>query len=69
MTAPDSHAKNRAKRMTAAEKREAKLAANRKARLQWYMVGGLVVLAIIVAIILIAIFTDGEIPSTVNPNL
>lgn len=69
MTAPDSHAKNRAKRMTAAEKREARLAANRKARLQWYLVAGIVVVAIIVAIILISIYTEGEIPTTVNPNL
>lgn len=69
MTSTNSHAKKRAKRMTAAEKREARLAAQRKARRQWYIVGALVIIAIVAAIVLISIFTEGEIPTTVNPNL
>ncbi len=61
MSTTESHAKKRASKMTAAEKKEAQMVANRKAQLQWYLLGALLVIAIVVAIVLITIYTDGEI--------
>ena len=60
MSTTDSHAKNRGRKMSATEKKEAELAAYRKARLQWYVLGGLIALVVVVAIILISIYTDGS---------
>lgn len=60
MSTTDSHAKNRGKKMTAADKKQAQLAANRKARLQWYAVAAVLALAVLITIILITIYTDGE---------
>ena len=61
MSTTDSHAKNRGKKLTAAEKKEAQMAANRKAQLQWYAVAALLAIAVVVVIVLITIYTDGEI--------
>lgn len=68
MSITESHAKKRATKMTAAEKKEAQMAANRKAQLQWYAVGAVLVAAIIIAIVLITIYTEGEIPYTGGPS-
>ena len=62
MSTTDSHAKKRATKMTATEKKEAQMAANRKAQLQWYFVGAALVAAIVIAIVLVTVYTDGEIP-------
>lgn len=64
MSTTESHAKKRATKMTAAEKKEAQMVANRKAQLQWYAVGAVVVAAIVIAIVLITLYTEGEIPYT-----
>ena len=45
------------------DKRIATAAANRKAQLQWWLLGGSVMTVAIVAIVLISIFTEGEIPT------
>jgi len=62
MSSTDSHAKNRGKKMTAAEKKAAEYAAYRKARLQWYLVGGVIAVAVVVAIVLLIIYTDSSLP-------
>jgi len=62
MSTADSHAKKRATKLTAAEKKEAQMAANRKAQLQWYIVGAVLTLIVVGAIVLIAVFTEGELP-------
>jgi len=64
----DSHAKKRGTKLTAAEKKQARLDANRKAQLQWYIVAGVLVLAVVAAIVLVTVFTDGEIFIFDNPN-
>lgn len=54
--------KARAPRMTSKEKKLAQQEANRKAMLQWYAVGAVVVVAVVTALVLITIFTEGELP-------
>lgn len=68
MSVTDSHAKKRAKKLTAAEKREAQLEANRKARRQWYLLAAALVIITIAAIVLVTMFTEGEIPSVGAPH-
>jgi|GEM_PF-886184 len=63
MTDTQSHAKKRASKLTAAEKKDAQIAANRKAQLQWWILGGGLTAAFIGAIVLISVFTEGELPS------
>lgn len=60
MSTTDSHAKKRGTKMSAAEKKEAEFAAYRKARLQWYLLGGVIAVAVVVAIVLISIYTEGD---------
>ena len=48
--------------MNAADKKAAQMAANRKAQLQWYAMGAALVIAIVAAIVLVVVFTDGAIP-------
>ena len=62
MSTTDSHAKNRGTKMTATEKRDAQIAANRKAQLQWYGVAAAVVIAVVAAIVIISLVTEGELP-------
>ncbi len=61
MSTTESHAKNRGTKMTATEKKEAQMVANRRAQLQWYALGALLVIVIVVAVILITAYTEGEI--------
>ena len=61
MSTTESHAKNRGKKMSAADKKEAQMAANRKAQLQWYAVAAVLTIAVVVAIVLITIYTDGDV--------
>ena len=60
MSTTDSHAKNRGTKMSAAEKKDAEFAAYRKARLQWYLLGGAIALAVVITIVLISLYTDGS---------
>ena len=62
MSTTDSHAKKRGTKMTAADKKAAQMAANRRAQLQWYAFGAVLVIAIVLAIVLVTVFTDGQIP-------
>jgi len=62
MSTTESHAKNRGTKMTAADRKAAQMAANRKAQLQWWILGGGLTAAVIGAIVLISIFTEGELP-------
>jgi len=64
----NTHAKRRGTKLTASEKKQAQFEANRKARMQWYIVGALIVLAVVGAIILISVMTEGSLPSLYNPN-
>lgn len=68
MSNTNSHAKNRGKKLTATEKRDAKIAATRKARRQWYLIAGALLAVVVLAIVLIAFFTEGEIPVRTNTN-
>ena len=52
--------------MSADERREAQIAANRKAQMQWYALGAAVTIAVVAAIILISIYTEGSIPTGHN---
>ena len=61
MSTEISHKKARAVKMTAQEKKAAQMAANRKARLQWYILAAVVTAIVIGAIIVVLILTDGEI--------
>lgn len=63
MSITESHAKKRSAKLTASEKKHAQMIANRKAQLQWWILGGGLATAVIGAIVLISIFTDGEIPT------
>ncbi len=69
MTETSSHAKNRGKKMTPAEKKAAKAAAARRARRQWYLFATALFLIVLIALVLISIYTEGEIPIRGNPNL
>lgn len=62
MTSTKSHAKKRASRQTAVEKRAATAAANRKAQLQWYAIGIGLAVTVAAIIVLISIYTEGELP-------
>lgn len=62
MSTTDTHAKNRGAKMNVADKKAAQMAANRKAQLQWYAMGAALVIAIVAAIVLVVVFTDGAIP-------
>lgn len=63
MSTTETHAKKRSAKMTAAEKKSAQMIANRKAQLQWWILGGGLATVVIGAIVLISIFTEGEIPT------
>ena len=63
MTTTETHAKKRATKMSATEKKHAQMVANRKAQIQWWILGGGLATATIVAIVLISMFTEGEIPT------
>ena len=62
MSITESHAKNRGAKLTATEKRDAVMSANRKAQMQWYALGAALVVAVVAAIVLISMFTEGELP-------
>lgn len=62
MSSTESHAKKRSAKLTAAEKKQAQMDANRKAQMQWWIVSGLLVVCVVVAIVLISIFTEGSLP-------
>lgn len=55
-------AAKKSKKLTHKEKREAEIAAYRKARMQWYVLGGLLALAVVAAIVLISMYTEGSLP-------
>lgn len=55
-------------RLTHKEKKAAAAEAARKARMQWYVIGAILVIAIVAAIVLISIFTEGSIPIQTAPN-
>lgn len=56
-----SKTKSSGTKMTQKEKKQAQLEANRKAQLQWWVLGGLLCVAAIAAIVLISLFTEGSI--------
>ena len=60
MSNTDSHAKKRAPKMSADDRKQAQMAANRKAQLQWYALGAAITIAVVVAIVLISIYTEGS---------
>jgi len=68
MSTTETHAKKRGAKMTAADKKQMQMAANRKAQLQWYAVGAVLVLAVAAAIILISIYTEGSLPTNGGHN-
>ena len=61
MSTTESHAKNRGTKMTATEKKEAHMVANRRAQLQWYALGALLVIVVVVTVVLVTLYTDGAI--------
>lgn len=61
MSTTESHAKNRGTKMNATEKKQAQMVANRRAQLQWYALGALLVIAIVIAVVLVTVYTNGEI--------
>jgi len=61
MSTTESHAKKRAPKLSADERREAQIAANRKAQMQWYLVGAAITIAVVAAIVIISIYTEGSI--------
>lgn len=65
----EPRAKARPKRLTEKEKRAQAAEAARKARLQWYAIGAVLVIAAIAAIVLISIFTEGSLPQINDSRL
>ena len=61
-----SKSRTAAPKMTAKEKKAAQEAAYRKARMQWYALGGFLAVAAIVTIVLISIYTEGSLPQGVS---
>jgi len=61
MSTDISHKKKTSVKLTAKEKKQAQKEANRKARMQWYIVGAMTALLILGAILLVLLTTDGEI--------
>jgi hypothetical protein len=55
-----SKSKSAGTKMTAKEKRHAQLVANRRAQLQWYLLGGFFAAAVLVTIVLVSIYTEGN---------
>ena len=47
-------------KLTAKDKKAAQMAANRKAQMQWWALGGAIAIAAIAAIVLISIYTEGS---------
>ena len=62
MSITESHAKNRGAKLTADQKRDGIIVANRKAQMQWNALAGALTIAVVGAIVLISIFTEGELP-------
>lgn len=63
MSMANTGAKTRAKRLSDKEKREVTAEANRKARLQWFAIGGMLFASAVAAIVLVSIFTEGSLPN------
>jgi len=61
MSIAESHAKKRSPKMSADDRKQAQMAANRKAQFQWYAVAALITIAVVAAIVLISIYTEGSI--------
>ena len=56
-------AKARSAKLTPKERKMAQAAAARKARLQWWLLGGGLAIAVLVAIVLISVYTEGSLPT------
>jgi predicted nucleic acid-binding Zn ribbon protein len=61
MSTTESHAKKRGTKMNATEKKEAQMVANRRARMQWYALGAFLVVAVVLTLVIVTIYTEGEI--------
>jgi type VI protein secretion system component VasF len=55
--------KARGRKLSHKERKAAQAAAARRARLQWWIIGAVLAIAVIVTIILISVYTEGSLPS------
>ena len=55
--------KTKSNKLTHKEKQAAKAAANRRAQMQWWVLGAVLVAATIATIVLISVFTEGSLPT------
>ena len=55
--------KTKATKLSPKEKRAAQMAANRKAQLQWWLLGGGLFAAVVITIVLVSLFTEGSLPT------
>ena len=58
-----NRAKTRSSKMTHKERKAAQAAAARKARLQWWILGGGLAIAVVLTIVLISLYTEGSLPT------
>lgn len=59
----DTKTKSKSTKLSPKEKKAVAAAAARRARMQWWILGGGLAAAVILTIVLISVFTEGEIPS------
>ena len=52
--------KTKGRKLTHKERRAAQAAANRRARLQWWILGGTLAVAAVVTIVLLSVYTEGS---------
>lgn len=58
--------KTKSKRLSPKEKKAAQAAEFRKARMQWWILGGVLVAVAIITIVLISVLTEGSLPTQFN---
>lgn len=60
--------KTKSTRLSPKEKKAAQAAAFRKARIQWAVLAGVLVVIAIAIIVLISVFTEGSLPQQYDPS-
>jgi uncharacterized membrane protein YcjF (UPF0283 family) len=68
-TKTTSKSKSAGTKMTVKEKKRAQMVANRRAQLQWYALGGVLAVAIVVTIVLVSVLTEPNAPVVVPSGL
>jgi len=61
-----NRAKSRTPKLSHKERKAAQAAAARRAQLQWWILGGVLAIGVVVTIILISVYTEGSLPTQVS---